>query len=87
MALSCIFGFHSWNGCKCIKCGKTHNEGHDWSTDCEKCSICGSIRANVHQWDKSTCTKCGKTRTRILFTDMDPNSFEYKLAKKQGLIL
>jgi hypothetical protein len=31
---------HSWNGCKCKKCGKDRDEQHDWFSSCE-CSVCG----------------------------------------------
>lgn len=58
MGLACAFGFHQWDGCKCTKCGKTRDEGHDWSKDCEKCSRCGAIKVNAHQWDGCRCTKC-----------------------------
>jgi len=64
---------HDWDGCKCKKCGETRDEQHDWSKDCEKCSICGSIKhyslnnkkkAIRHNWvnDCEKCIKCGKTR-------------------------
>lgn len=62
MALSCLIGFHQWNGCICSKCQRSRDEGHDWSKDCEKCSQCGATRQNVHQWDGCKCSKCGKTR-------------------------
>jgi len=62
MGISCTFGFHSWEGCKCSKCGKTKDEGHDWRKDCEKCSKCGATRTNAHQWDGCKCKACGKTR-------------------------
>jgi hypothetical protein len=61
MNLKCLFG-HDWDGCKCSKCGKARDEGHDWAKDCEKCSRCGEARQNVHQWDSCKCSKCGKTR-------------------------
>ena len=52
MAISCMLGFHDWNGCKCYRCGKTRNEGHDWNNDCEKCSKCHATRKNAHKWVK-----------------------------------
>ena len=32
---------HSWNGCKCDKCGKKRNEQHDWIKAEQKCTRCG----------------------------------------------
>ncbi len=61
MGLSCILG-HTWSGCKCSKCGRTRDEGHDWSKDCEKCSKCGRTRDEGHDWSGCKCSKCGKTR-------------------------
>jgi len=66
MSFKCKIGFHTWNGCKCTKCGKTRDEQHDWSQDCEKCSKCGMTRENQHDWSKDceVCSKCGKTREK-----------------------
>lgn len=44
MGFKCTFGMHDWDGCKCTSCGKTRDEVHDWSKDCEKCSKCGAMR-------------------------------------------
>jgi len=60
MGLSCTFGYHNWDGCKCTKCGKTKE--HDWSKDCEKCSSCGETRENAHKWSGCKCSVCGKIR-------------------------
>lgn len=38
MSLKCLLGLHSWNGCKCSKCGKTKDGKHLWIDN--KCSIC-----------------------------------------------
>ena len=65
---------HDWDGCKCSKCGKTRDEQHDWSDDCEKCSKCGKIRSEQHAWIKNKCSKCGKTQntcTIIYFFNSD----------------
>ncbi|HEY5593062.1 MAG TPA: hypothetical protein VIK55_18860 [Paludibacter sp.] len=64
MAFKCKIGFHSWNGCKCSECGKTRDEQHDWSKDCEKCSKCDKTNENQHDWSKDCekCSKCSKTR-------------------------
>ena len=44
MNLKCVLGMHTWNGCKCPKCGKTRDESHVWGEDCERCVKCGKIR-------------------------------------------
>jgi hypothetical protein len=51
---------HSWEGCKCIKCGRIRNEGHDWSRDCEICAHCGRTHPNSHVWQDHKCTVCGR---------------------------
>ena len=64
MAFKCKIGLHTWDGCKCSKCGKTRDEQHDWSKDCEKCSKCGKTRYNQHDYSKDCekCSKCSKSR-------------------------
>jgi uncharacterized protein (TIGR02145 family) len=62
MNAACLFGSHTWNGCKCLKCGKTRDESHNWSNDCETCSICGRKWTDHHKWDGCVCTVCKKTR-------------------------
>lgn len=62
----CLFG-HKWDGCKCLKCGKTRDEEHDWS-GC-KCRRCGNRRDEAHNWKGSVCTTCGQTRTIDEITD------------------
>jgi len=61
MNISCLFG-HKWKGCKCIKCGKKRDENHDWSKNCEECSVCGQKSSNIHNLINCKCTKCGKTQ-------------------------
>jgi hypothetical protein len=56
------FGVHRWNRCICTLCGKTRDEGHDWSKDCEKCVRCGMTQQDAHRWNRCICTLCGKTR-------------------------
>jgi hypothetical protein len=51
---------HTWDGCKCSKCGKARDEGHDWSKDCEKCARCGLARRGAHAWRGCTCSQCGQ---------------------------
>ena len=74
MSFKCLIGFHSWDGCKCSKCGKTNQKKHDWSQDCEICSKCGlksegyividhPIRKQEgcsHYYRGCTCIYCGR---------------------------
>jgi len=62
MSLKCLVGIHEWVGCKCSRCGRTRDEGHDWSKDCEKCTRCGADRASTHKWEGCKCAQCGQTR-------------------------
>lgn len=57
MSFKCKLGLHSWNGCKCTECGKERDQLHDWSKDCEKCSICGKIEKNIVIGN--ICRTCG----------------------------
>ena len=68
MSLKCLFG-HKWNGCKCDKCGKTRDVGHEFSPihgSCrEQCEKCGITRSLEHKFklmpDRCVekCTICG----------------------------
>lgn len=63
MKPNCAQGVHDWMGCKCYICGKTRDEGHEWSTrDCGECGICGKRREGAHEWHGCKCGICGKTR-------------------------
>lgn len=62
MNLKCVVGMHDWSGCKCRRCGKTRDDGHDWATDCKKCAKCGKTRSSAHAWTGCKCSRCGKTR-------------------------
>lgn len=65
MSFKCKIGLHAWDGCKCSECGKIRNAGHDFSTDCAKCSRCGqTFDEDLHDWsaDCDKCARCGKTR-------------------------
>jgi len=50
---------------------------HNWSKDCEKCSICGKTRNNMHNWsrDCNKCTQCGIQRS-------DHHTFSHWYGKK-----
>ena len=53
MKLLCWLGFHNWNGCKCIVCGHTRNQKHEWlfiDVTFRKCLNC--FRREVQ------CTAC-----------------------------
>jgi hypothetical protein len=73
MSIKCKFGFHIWDGCKCIQCDKINDNFHDWSKDCGKCSKCGKTREEYyHKWsiDSEKCTICGKiSETKIVPKD------------------
>lgn len=62
MSIFCMFGFHSWRGCKCQRCGKTRDAEHRWRK-C-KCEMCGKVRDTEHEWSGCKCAVCGKTRDR-----------------------
>lgn len=64
MNVKCMVGLHKWNGCKCERCCKVRDEGHNWSKDCEICCRCGKKRTADHDWSKDCeiCSRCGKSR-------------------------
>ena len=62
MNLKCVIGLHEWAGCTCGKCGRTRDQGHDWSKDCETCAKCGATRQSDPQWSGCKCSACGRTR-------------------------
>ena len=41
MGISCSFGFHAWDGCKCSKCGKIREEEHAFRNGELICAKCG----------------------------------------------
>ena len=63
---SCKLGKHAWDGCKCIHCGKTRDEGHNFQLMegvCQRqCLVCGKTEAVPHKWEGRICAVCGKTR-------------------------
>lgn len=59
MSLKCIFGFHNWGGCKCFRCGKTRNEGHDW-VGCWCCNGCGKRRSDPFDKERSSAVGLGR---------------------------
>ena len=65
MNWKCFFGNHSWDVCKCARCGKSREKGHTW--DICTCQRCGTVRELGHNWseDKLKCSKCGLARPPI----------------------
>lgn len=56
---------HIWDGCTCVRCGSTRNEGHTF-TGCS-CSRCGLVTAQAkedkcHDWHNGMCSRCGQFR-------------------------
>ena len=60
MQLLCNIGIHSWDFCKCRRCGKKKDEAHNWQ-GC-KCASCGKTRDEGHNWQGCKCKVCGRTR-------------------------
>ena len=52
-----IIGLHSWDGCRCLRCGKVRDKQHDWQ-DC-RCVKCGHVRNRDHTWEGCFCSTCG----------------------------
>ena len=72
MGLSCAFGFHHWDGCKCAKCNQTK---HDWH-GC-RCENCYETKHDYKSIDCETlrCVNCGNTIMvrNHSWWDQDPN--------------
>jgi uncharacterized protein (TIGR02145 family) len=50
MSILCKLGSHSWEGCKCSKCGKTRDENHSWEgITCVKCGKIKDIDGNTYK--------------------------------------
>lgn len=87
MNLKCMIGSHQWYGCTCTTCGKTREEGHDWSKDCEKCTRCGAIRNMPHNWEGCACVVCGRSRDYESMRDSDHVWGDGGRCKKCGKML
>ena len=59
MGLKCLFG-HKWNGCKCLKCGKSRL--HVWNG-----CVCVNCGKENHTWNDCKCIMCGETRVNSYF--------------------
>jgi len=77
--MGCLF--HKWDGCKCLKCEETRDEGHIWK-EC-KCDKCGKIRDGFHNWvdDGKGIVQCSLCETKMINLDY----FELD-AEKRGII-
>jgi hypothetical protein len=60
MIALCQLGFHSWDYCKCSRCGRWRDEEHNWN-GC-KCASCSKTRNDNHPWQGCKCMVCGQTR-------------------------
>lgn len=68
MNLKCAMGLHDWGGCKCNKCGKTRDEGHEWVSIgpnpvdkqyCRsECQRCHAHKDEEHAWIEWRCKRC-----------------------------
>lgn len=59
--MACLFG-HKWNGCKCVRCGETRDEQHDYHLCMGRCIRCGKTQVEQHDWNGCKCKRCGKVR-------------------------
>lgn len=72
--LSCLFGIHKWDNCKCA-CGATRDIEHIWNgCMCSKCSKkrdeghnlvnckCQLCERIIHSWEGCKCSVCGEKR-------------------------
>jgi hypothetical protein len=69
MNISCTFGSHKWAGCKCLNCGKTRDEGHDWRKEREILEPDSNGITLLQVLEK--CAKCGATQTVVDPKDME----------------
>lgn len=58
--MKCLL-LHKWNGCKCIKCGKTRDVGHVFD-ETLTCTICGTKKKIKKT--AGTCCICGRALYR-----------------------
>ncbi len=67
---------HQWDKCLCYVCGTDRDELHDWSQNCEKCSICGAWCNNGHNWLDNRCSKCHMTQNSLLYNACKENDLK-----------
>ena len=80
---------HVWDGCTCLACGATRDEGHSWVRNgCEKvCSVCGKTRTSdrFHEWTQGgcdeVCANCGKLREKGKYHDWVLNGCTEKCSR------
>ena len=77
---ACKLTGHKFVGCKCTRCGKTRDTGHDYkpvANKCKKeCSICGNTVEIPHIWKNGTCTRCG-ARKKFIEKSLDTFGEKY----------
>lgn len=69
--MNCLI--HTWDGCKCTRCGRVREEGHHYVItpgECEeRCTICGEIARKPHAFVatpgkcEEKCERCGWVRS------------------------
>ena len=83
----CTLDMHEWGGCKCPLCGKTRDEGHNWSEDGEKCSKCGKeneVFDAVRRGDLARTEALLKGDPKLLFSTDRDHRTPLHLAAKMG---
>ncbi len=56
--LLCTLGLHTWDHCRCARCGAFRDERHEWDGLCT-CAVCGKTRNAFHQRAACRCRVCG----------------------------
>lgn len=66
MSFWCKIIGHSYEGCRCRRCGAQRDTGHPFTAvegKClRECPICGKTEKVPHQWHHCVCQVCGKVR-------------------------
>jgi hypothetical protein len=71
--LRCLFGLHSWEHCRCARCGSLRDREHDWEGSCT-CAVCGRTRDADHQRVGCACRTCGTGLHDFVPTDSGEHS-------------
>ena len=71
--MACLL--HKWDGCICLKCGKTRHEGHLYENvpgKCQKkCAKCGFQVQIEHTWNGLKCDICGERTSYVKFDSLN----------------
>ena len=66
MSWICKLLGHRWRGCRCVRCGRTREQGHRYveaEDRCEHtCETCGKTEPVPHDWYGCRCARCGEVR-------------------------